>query len=155
MHLLEKTFYLFRCFFDSVRGKMANLIFTTIPLPLVLMINMILYIATYKKIRDQVHSIEQTLGPVNTSHHAHLKAARAMSLFVIALVFQWWTVAVYGIYRLFTESDEDIPRILFHFATTFPNTGGILNLIIYGVIHKNKLGHHSQSRNHTTQHSQQ
>ena len=154
--IIKRYVYFFRCFFDSVRGEMANLIFTTIPLPLFLMINMILYIATYKKIRDQVHSIEQTLGPVNASHHAHLKAARAMSLFVIALVFQWWAVAVYGIYRLFTESDEGIPRIIFHFGTTFSNTGGILNLIIYGVIHKNKLGHHSNSRDHhVTQHSQQ
>jgi len=115
------------------------LIFTTIPLPLVLVINMFLYIATFKKIRDQVHSIKQTLGPESASHKAHLKAARAMSLFVVALAFQWWAIALHGIYRLFTESDEDIPRILPHFMTTFPNTGGILNLIIYAIIHKKKL----------------
>ena len=136
-------FYIFsifyRCFFDSGNGKLANLIFTTIPLPIIVVANCVMYSLTFFKIRRQVKTIQETLGSMTSSQRAPIKAARAMSMFVLALICQWWAVAVHGVYRLFTESDEDIPMFLFFCAVIFSNTGGVLNLLVYILIRRQNL----------------
>ncbi|WAR09709.1 hypothetical protein MAR_034785 [Mya arenaria] len=108
----------------------------------------VLYILTFAKIKQEVRTIEKGLGAQSASRKAPIRAARTMSMFVLALAFQWWAVAVHGVWRMFTESDEDIPKIMYHFTTTFSNTGGILNLVIYMFIRKKKLGSRDATESH-------
>jgi hypothetical protein len=51
------------------------------------------------------------------------RAAKTMSLFVVAFFVQWLPMSLYGIWQLI----DDVPQLLFSFVTTFSNVGGILN----------------------------
>lgn len=124
------------CYFDGIRGKITNIFFTTIPLLLVLVMNTVLYIMTWKRIRDQTEAIKKAVTDMPASMRASHRAARAMSLFVIAFFIQWWAMGLYGLWGLI---DEDIPQPIFHFVTTFSNIGGCLNLGVYFLIKRRQL----------------
>ena len=61
------------------------------------------------------------------------RAAKNMSMFVIAFVIQWWPLVVTGIWAFF---DVNLPQALIHIATIFCNLGGCLNLCAYLVIRR-------------------
>lgn len=124
------------CFFDSVKGKIANTIFTTVPLLVVFLVNTILYILTWKRVRDQTEAIRHTMTSMPTSMRASHRAARAMSMFVAAFLIQWWAVGLYGVWGLI---DENVPQALFHLVTTFTNIGGCLNLVVYLLIKRKQI----------------
>lgn len=128
---------IFSCYFDGVKGKVANICFTTIPLLLIVISNTILYILTWKRIRDETEAFEKTLHGMSASMRASHRAARAMSLFVAAFFIQWWAMAGYGVWALV---DENVPQPVFHLVTTFSNIGGCLNLGVYLKIHRDNLG---------------
>ena len=116
-----------------MKGEIANIFFTTVPLLLILVMNTILYILTWKRIRDETKSIRDTMNnhmPANM--RASHRAAKAMSLFVFAFFIQWWAMALYGIWQL----AGPVPQVIFHFVTTFSNLGGILNLGVYIIIRR-------------------
>ncbi|XP_045206524.2 uncharacterized protein LOC123558712 [Mercenaria mercenaria] len=125
------------CYFDGVKGKVANICFTTIPLLLIVIVNTILYILTWKRIRDETETFEKSVHDMSASMRASHRAARAMSLFVAAFFIQWWAMALYGVWGLV---DENVPQPIFHFVTTFSNIGGCLNLGVYLLIHRQQLG---------------
>ncbi|XP_052762212.1 uncharacterized protein LOC128204844 [Mya arenaria] len=119
------------CFYDAVKGNVANLSFTTIPLPIVMTVNITLYILTWFKIRNQVNNLKNTLGPLTRTTNAPCKAARNMSMFVLTAFVQWWSVAVFGVWALVVNNPAQIPEILHDIGVIFTNLGGIMNLIIY------------------------
>lgn len=129
---------IFSCYFDGIKGKIANICFTTIPLLLILVANTVLYILTWKRIHDQSEAIKQSLSGMSASMRASHRAARAMSLFVAAFFIQWWAMALYGIWGLADE--ENVPQFVFHVVTTFSNIGGCLNLGVYVLIRRRQLG---------------
>lgn len=126
------------CYFDGIKGKIANILFTTVPLLLVLMANTVLYILTWKRIHDQGEAVKKSLSGMSAAMRASHRAARAMSLFVAAFLIQWWAMGLYGIWAL--VDDENVPQALFHLVTTFSNIGGCLNLAVYCLIRRRHLG---------------
>ena len=65
------------------------------------------------------------------------RAAKAMSLFVLAFVIQWWAMALFGAWQLATT--KEVPQAIHHLVTTFSNIGGCLNLGVFFLIHRKRL----------------
>lgn len=124
------------CYFDGVKGKVANICFTTVPLLIILVMNIVLYVLTWKRIHDQTEVVKQSYGKMSASMSASHRAAQAMSLFVVAFFIQWWAMAFYGIWQLV---NENVPQPVHHFVTTFSNIGGCLNLGVYFLIRRRQL----------------
>lgn len=129
------VFLHFSCFFDGIKGRVANICFTTIPSALILIVNATLYSMTFKRLRSRSKAVSKSLNGVSTSLVASQRAAQSMSLFVIAFFIQWWAMVVYGIWGLL---DENIPQPLFHLMTIFSNIGGCLNLGVYLLIRRKR-----------------
>lgn len=127
--------FYFSCYFDGVKGKITNICFTTIPLLIILVMNIILYFLTWQRISVEAKRLKNALGKNAKSIRASHQAARTMSLFVTAFFAQWWAMALYGMWQLI---DENVPQALFQFVTTFSNIGGILNGIVYIIIRRRK-----------------
>lgn len=122
------------CYFDGVKGQTTNIFFTTVPLLLVLVINVILYVLSWFRIYKETQQIKNSLGKSSRALRASHKAAKTMSLFVTAFFIQWWAMALYGIWQLI----DTIPQLLFNFVTTFSNVGGILNGFVFIIIMRRK-----------------
>ena len=127
--------FIFSCYFDGVKGVVANICFTTVPLLIILLMNIILYFLTWKRIRDETRRIRYTQGSKPASMRASHRAAKAMSLFVAAFFIQWWAMALFGIWAL----AGPVPQVIFHLVTTFSNLGGILNLGVFIIIRRRNL----------------
>lgn len=56
-------------------------------------------------------------------------AARAMSVFVLVFLIQWWAMAVYGLWTFIDPAA--VPATIYHLVTTFSNIGGLLNSLVY------------------------
>ncbi|XP_052762214.1 uncharacterized protein LOC128204846 [Mya arenaria] len=125
------------CFIDAINGTVASLIFTTIPLPIIMTLNTLLYIMTWFKIRNQANNLKKTLGPLTRTANAPYKAARNMSMFVLALFIQWSFTAVFGSWALIVKNPARIPEVMHDFGLIFSNLGGIMNLVIFVKIRKN------------------
>lgn len=124
------------CYFDGIKGNVANICFTTVPLLIILVLNTVLYILTWKRIREQTETVKQNFGTMSASMRASHRAAKAMSLFVVAFFIQWWAMAFYGFWQLI---DENVPQPIHHLVTTFSNIGGCLNLGVYIILRRRQL----------------
>lgn len=124
------------CFFDPIKGRYSNIFFTTVPLLLIVASNIVLYILTWKRIHDQVRAIKLSLGSMPHAMRTSHRAARNMSMFVLAFFVQWWAMAMLGVWILVDK--KSVPQAVMHFVTTFSNIGGILNLIVYIIIHRRR-----------------
>jgi len=107
---------------------------TTVPLTLILIINVILYFLTWQRIKKEEPKFKGIDGREAKRVRASHRAARTMSLFVTAFFIQWWAMSVYGIVQV--SSQIEVPIELFQFVTTFSNVGGILNGIVYVIIRR-------------------
>lgn len=125
----------FSCFFDGVKGRLTNILFTTVPILLALSSNIVLYVLTWTRIHRQASEIKKTLGTMSANMRASHRSARAMSMFVAAFFIQWWALPLYGVWGLV---NDDIPQVIFHFVTIFSNIGGVLNLGVYLIIRRRK-----------------
>jgi len=127
-----------------VTGEIANLFFiTTVPLTLILIINVILYFLTWQRIKKEEPKFKGIDGREAKRVRASHRAARTMSLFVTAFFIQWWAMSVYGIVQV--SSQIEVPIELFQFVTTFSNVGGILNGIVYVIIRRSQEKHSEAS----------
>lgn len=120
------------CYFDGVKGTIANLFFTTVPLVLILVMNIVLYILTWIRIHNETKRLH--LGDSSQLMSANFTAARNMSLFVVAFFIQWWAMSIFGVWAY--VAPDNVPQFLFHLVTTFSNIGGILNLVVYLIIRR-------------------
>ena len=136
--------FIFSCYFDGVKGTVATICFTTVPLFLVLIMNIVLYALTWKKIHTETKRIRRTLGSKPTSVKAEHRAAKAMSLFVAAFFIQWWALSIYGIWALVGH----VPEEYFYLLITFDNFGGVLNLCVYVIIRRKNLTQGERSSVH-------
>ncbi|XP_037078786.1 uncharacterized protein LOC119099812 [Pollicipes pollicipes] len=121
------------CYFDAVHGTVASLIFTTMALGVVLVSCAVLYVFTWLKIYREARHNERVLGHSALSG-AVLAAAKTCLLLVAAFFVQWWAMALYGTWQLV----QPPPQLLFQFVTTFSNTGGVLNLIVFCIIYRRR-----------------
>ncbi|WAR14454.1 hypothetical protein MAR_004559, partial [Mya arenaria] len=108
------------CFFDGVKGQMTQMIFTTVPMIIILIINIALYIATWVKIRSRTLELRTSLGAQSASQRGTIKAAKSMSLFVGAFFTQWSVVSIYAAWFLTAQS---VPNFLEHLYHILPDIG--------------------------------
>ena len=118
-----------------MKGAVGNTCFTTMPLLLILSMNIVFYALTWTKLRRETRNLFENLGQNASSKKAAVNAAQSMSLFVVAFFVQWSCGGVFGAWSLF----EPVPAILFHLMTIFDNIGGILNLIVYVIVRRREL----------------
>lgn len=123
------------CHFDGVRGKLANILLSTVLLLLILLVNIIMYALVWYRIRREEPMFTDISGNEVTNRiRASHNAAKNMCLFVAAFFIQWWSLAVYGVWDLV---DENVPQIVFQLVTTFVNTGNYGNNYIKFTYDKN------------------
>ncbi|WAR16845.1 hypothetical protein MAR_031439 [Mya arenaria] len=124
------------CHFDAVNGKVGGLVLITIPLTTIMVVNVLLYILTFIKIRIEVIAARECLGKMTSTAHRHIRAARNMSMFVVSLFVQWSIIALVGTWVMFGDKSSRLPEILYFFIIVLTNIGGVLNLIVYLAIFK-------------------
>lgn len=88
----------FSCFFDGVNGGLAQFFLVTLPFSLILIVNTTLYVITWAKLRFIEKKLSLSLGKQSSGSKMKHAAVRAMSLFVLAFIFQWLTLALFGIW---------------------------------------------------------
>ena len=121
------------CYFDAVNGMIANILFTTTALGVVLVSCAMLYVFTWLQIYREARRNEEVLGKSQLSGSV-LIAAKTCLLLVAAFFVQWWAMALYGTWQLI----QPPPQLLFQFVTTFSNTGGVLNFIVFCIIYRRR-----------------
>lgn len=119
--------------------------FTTVPLLAVLFLNSVFYGLTYFRIHQEGKRLKDTVGENAASVKGAHKAAKTMSMFVMAFFIQWWAMAIYGAWQLV----EDVPQLLFQAVTTFSNLGGVLNGIVFIIIKKRQNTTEQESKSVT------
>ncbi|XP_062580351.1 uncharacterized protein LOC134242278 [Saccostrea cucullata] len=122
------------CSFDGVNGKMGSFLLTTLPLSVILVMNTTLYVLTWIKLRAMEQMLKKSLGKQSSATRTKHAAVRAMSLFVLAFIIQWWAMAMRGIWGF--AQPGGVPAAVHHTVTTFSNIGGILNLGVYLLIRR-------------------
>ncbi|KAH3812776.1 hypothetical protein DPMN_141215 [Dreissena polymorpha] len=114
---------------------MSNFLFNTIPIIVITGVNCVVYLLTWKRIRDQAREVKQTMGIENCRLRTSSRAARNMSMFVAAFFAQWSGVAVHAVWGLVTPH---IHMVLYFLIVFFANIGGLLNLIVFLIIRKSQ-----------------
>eukprot|EP00105_Crassostrea_gigas_P020753 XP_011439621.1 PREDICTED: uncharacterized protein LOC105336844 [Crassostrea gigas] len=122
------------CYFDGVKGAFANIFFTTVPMTVVLVINVVLYVMTWWKIHTESKRIKTMLGNEAQTIRASHKAAKLMSLFVTAFFVQWWALGIISVWQNFAV----VPQQFFTVVVMFTNLGGVLNGIVYIIIKRRR-----------------
>ena len=102
---------------------------------LIVVMNVTLYTLTWLKMSSEIRELQIQLGQNPPSRKAALSAAKKMSMFVAAFFVQWCFVGAYGIWEIFTR---DVPLLMLHLATKFPNIGGILNLCVFIIVNRKR-----------------
>ena len=113
---------------------MSYIALVTVPLLVILVMNTILYLLTWLKIRSEVKVIRDNLGEDFPHKRTSIRAAKSMSLFVAAFFIQWCTAGIYGAWSLF----DTAPAAVLHVVTKFTNIGGILNLCVFIILSRRK-----------------
>ncbi|WAR14913.1 hypothetical protein MAR_005018 [Mya arenaria] len=126
------------CLYDAIKGHVANMVLTTIPVPVILVANIVLYILTFIRIRSDALIRKYRFGTNANAVGRHIKAAKRMLMFVFAFVFQWWCFGLFGAWSLFVDNPLEIPEILNYFGVVFTNLGGVFNLVVYLLVFRNK-----------------
>lgn len=124
------------CFFDPVKSRYTQIFFTTLPLLIILAMNSVLYVLTWKRIHDQTLALKKSATSMSISMRTSHNAAKAMSLFVVAFFIQWWAMSLLGAWLIF---DSNVPQAVHHFVTTLSNLGGCFNLVVYKLIKRRML----------------
>ena len=122
---------------------MVFILFFTIPLLAILLMNSILYALTWLKIRSEIRTIRSTLGQYPNNRRTSSRVAKSMSLFVVVFFIQWWAAGLYGAWGLF----GDPPELVTHASVTFTNIGGALNLGVYIVNRRRSRQNSTRERN--------
>ena len=119
-----------------MKGSIGSLCVITVPLLVIFVLNTGLYTFTWTKIRREATRLGENLGQYSNRRKASVRAARNMSLFVLTFFIQWCAAALYSAWGLF----GDVPVVILHMVTIFPNIGGILNLMVYVIVHRKDFG---------------
>ncbi|XP_048735729.1 uncharacterized protein LOC125651190 [Ostrea edulis] len=127
------------CYFDGVKGAFANIFFTTVPMTVILVINVVLYILTWWKIYTESKQIKTMLGSEAQTLRASHSAAKLMSLFVTAFFIQWWALGIISVWQNFAV----VPQEFFTVVVMFTNLGGVLNGAVYIIIKKRRNRNYS------------
>ncbi|XP_045215013.1 uncharacterized protein LOC123565070 [Mercenaria mercenaria] len=120
------------CYFDGVKGGTAYIFFTTVPLLIIIVMNSVMYVLTWRRIRQETSSLCETYKNVHMVNKSK-RAAKTMTMFVVAFFIQWFSLAVFGVWVLI---DPNVPQPMIHIITIFSNIGGCLNLCVYIIMRR-------------------
>ncbi|XP_061173516.1 uncharacterized protein LOC133182678 [Saccostrea echinata] len=138
------------CAFDGIKGAFASVFFITIPMTVILAVNVVLYILTWWKIHVESKQIKTVLGKEAQTLRASHRAAKLMSLFVAAFFIQWWALAIISVWHNFAV----VPQEFFTVVVVFTNLGGVLNGAVYIIIKKRRNQNYSSKAKSSSQMSQ-
>lgn len=122
--------YFNSCHFDPIKGAVANIFFSTVPMTMVLVTNVVLYVLTWWKIHTDSKGIETMLENEAQTLRASHKAANLMSLFVTAFFVQWWALGIISVWHKFAV----VPQQFITVVVMFTNLGGVLKAVVYIII---------------------
>ncbi|XP_062586762.1 uncharacterized protein LOC134248372 [Saccostrea cucullata] len=128
------------CYFDGVKGAFASIFFTTIPMTIVLVVNVMLYISTWWKIFTTSRHLKTMLGRETQTLDASFNAAKMMSLFVAVFFVQWWALAIVNVWQNFAVVPEEFLTVV----VIFTNLGGVCNAGVFVIIRKRRSKHTPQ-----------
>eukprot|EP00105_Crassostrea_gigas_P042272 XP_019926420.1 PREDICTED: uncharacterized protein LOC109619808 [Crassostrea gigas] len=129
------------CHFDAVKGAVANIFFTTVPMTAVLVANIVLYVLTWWKIHTESKRIKTMLGNEAQTVRASHRAAKMMSLFVTAFFVQWWALGIAIVWYKFAV----IPKEYLTITVIITNLGGVVNGVVYIIIKRRRDRHGNKS----------
>ncbi|WAR27583.1 hypothetical protein MAR_013287 [Mya arenaria] len=121
------------CFFDAINGKVAQLVLITIPITVIMAVNVLFYILTFIKIRTEVRAMKQSLG--NMASTAVLPAKCPCSLW--PFLSNGFALLLLGAWSMFVDNPADVPEFLNYIGVISTNLGGVLNFIVYLRVFKN------------------
>ena len=130
------------CYFDAVNGKIANILLTTTELGVIMVSCAVLYIFTWLQIFREARKNKEVLGQQSQLSGSVLVTAKTCLLLVAGFFMQWWALALYGTWQLVKPP----PQLLFQFVTTFSNTGGVLNFIVFCIIYRRRKAAQARRR---------
>ena len=114
-----------------MNGRLMQLTMITIPQSVIIVINIVLYILTWFKIRRQQPQLMSLKGyERRVTKRAH-KAAKNMILFVSAFLIQWCPV---GVFTLWTALHNVAPLPVLQCGIISSNIGGLLNGFVFMVV---------------------
>ncbi|XP_076116751.1 adenosine receptor A3-like [Mytilus galloprovincialis] len=125
------------CHFDAIKGVDLLVFYSTMLTFIVIVVNSVLYIATWIRIYKENKELVNTLGSTAQSIKCVHKTARNMSLFVAVFFIQWFPLAVFSITALLGH----IPEVIMYMAISLTNIGGVLNGMIFIIIKRRKKHH--------------
>ncbi|KAF0293251.1 hypothetical protein FJT64_008845 [Amphibalanus amphitrite] len=118
------------CYFDMVLAHPAVYLgVNTVLLLAVFTINSVLYVLTWRRIRQEACSIQLSVGRSQLVAASHVAAKN-----LHALRHRWWVLGVLPIWQKFAPP----PFWFVQLTTTFTNLGGCLNLLVYARIRRRK-----------------
>ena len=117
--------------------------FNTVMVITIVLVNTILYLLTWLKVRTQTRAIKQTVGRASAGLKASQRAAKSMTLFVVAFIVQWTALAFAGAW---SATGSILPQEVIMTVVFFSNIGGVLNLIVYILIRRSRPESEGPSR---------
>eukprot|EP00105_Crassostrea_gigas_P020752 XP_011439620.1 PREDICTED: uncharacterized protein LOC105336843 [Crassostrea gigas] len=118
------------CQFDPIKGDVAQIFFSTVPMTMVLVTNVVLYVLTWWKIHTESKRIKTIHENEAQTLLASHKASKLMSLFVTAFFVQWWALGIVSVWHNFAVVPQQFITVL----VMFTNLGGVLRGVVYIII---------------------
>lgn len=95
--------------------------------------NTLLYGAILFYVRKNSRRIQDVIGDQAQTAKGYTKAAKTMSMFVLAFLMQWSFVCIYSVWQLLGT-----PHVaVFFLVVIFTNLGGFFNFVLYRAIQRN------------------
>ena len=143
-HRCIPCWFRFSCHIDSVKGTIVQILFGSVVVIVVFVVNCVLYVVTLAKIYKQVYSIRSVIGSMPPSMQATHKATKTMSMFVLAYIVQWNLPCIYS---LWSSINGSVPQIVLQGVTITANLGGVINLFVFLVIRGKQTSSSQHSSN--------
>ncbi|XP_062595482.1 uncharacterized protein LOC134256833 [Saccostrea cucullata] len=119
----------------GIVGERVVTFVSTLPVLLVLIVNTVLYILTWKQIKIEGKRVKASLRNRKSSSQRSARAAKNMSLFVAAYFIQWWALPLHGVWQLVDNTPFEVLELL----AIFTNMGGVLNGGVFLIIKKSRV----------------
>lgn len=90
-----------------------------------------------------------TIGKAASTLRATHRATKTMMLFIAMFLIQWTPCSMFGLWKYLYNTPPEVVMI----SVILANSGGVLNGIVFLVIHRGKNRAENDSTDATTQHT--
>lgn len=90
-----------------------------------------------------------TIGKAASSARATHKATKTMMLFIVMFVIQWTASSIFGLWEFL----HNTPPVVVLLTVILANSGGVLNGIVFMMIHRRRNRTEIDSTDGNTQHT--